>query len=251
MQTLLSLLKHFSVALFIMLLYYFLPVILFYYEFYIRHKGKWQHLKIQQKHPGSVQIRREIKDSLVAVIIFSFTGLFMYEAAIRGYTKMYFNISDYSLWYFALSFVINLFVNDTIFYWAHRFMHLKWVFPHIHLTHHISTSPTPFGVLAFHPGEAIIHGLVYILLIFIIPIHPVMFGAFHLYNLISNVAGHGGYEIVPEKIRRHWFFNWQNTVTNHDVHHKKFNCNYGNYFILWDMMMNTIERKSGKQVEKL
>lgn len=250
MQTFITLLTHFAVVFVIMLLYCFVPAIIFYYEFYIRNKAKWQHLKIQQKIPGSSQIRREIKASLVAVVVFSFTGLLMYESAMRGYTKMYFNISDYSLLYFGLSFILNLFANDTIFYWAHRFMHLKWVFPYIHLAHHKSTCPTPFGVLAFHPGEAMIHGLVYILLIFIIPIHPIMFGAFHLYNLISNVAGHGGYELMPEKLRRHWFFNWQNTVTNHDVHHKKFNCNYGNYFIIWDMLMNTLEGKSKKAIEK-
>ena len=245
MQTLLTLLTHFAAALAILLLYYFVPVIVFYYIVYKRNKGKWKHFKIQQNiHPGSPQIRREIKDSLSATIIFSLAGFFMYEAAIRGYTRVYFNISDYGKFYFALSLIINIFANDTLFYWAHRFMHLKWVFRHIHLTHHKSTSPTPFGMLAFHPGEAIIHSTVYIVLIFIFPIHPIMFGAFHLYNLISNVAGHGGYEFMPDKLARHWFFNWQNTVTNHDVHHKKFNCNFGNYFLIWDKLMNTLENKN-------
>ena len=250
MQTLLSLLTHLAAVAAVMLLYYFVPVIIFYYEFYIRNRNKWQPLKIQQKQPGYAQMRREIKSSLGAIVIFSLAAFFMYEAAIRGYTKVYFDINEYSLLYFGLSFILNVFANDTIFYWAHRFMHLKWVFPYVHLTHHKSTTPTPFGVLAFHPLEAAIHSMAYILLIFIIPIHPVMFGIFHAYNLLSNVAGHGGYELMPEKMRRHWFFNWQNTVTNHDNHHKKFNCNYGNYFIIWDILMHTLDKKQNMKAKK-
>jgi lathosterol oxidase len=243
MQTLISLLTHFAVVAAVMLLYYFVPVIPFYYEFYVRNKNKWQPFKIQKKQPGNGQMRREIKSSLGASIIFSLAALLMYECAIRGYTKVYFDIHEYSLLYFGISYILNVFANDTIFYWAHRFMHLKWVFPYVHLEHHKSTTPTPFGVLAFHPLEAIVHSMAYILLIFIIPIHPIMFGIFHGYNLLSNVAGHSGYELMPEKMRRHWFFNWQNTVTNHDDHHKKFNCNYGNYFLIWDMLMNTLDKK--------
>lgn len=250
MQTLLTLLTHLAAVTTVMLLYYFVPAIIFYYEFYIRNKSKWQGLKIQQKYPGRSQVRREITASLISIIIFSLAGLLMYECAIRGYTKVYFNISDYSLFYFGFSFVINVFANDTIFYWAHRFMHLKRVFPYVHLEHHKSTCPTPFDFLAFHPAEAVIHSMAYILLIFIVPVHPIMFAVFHLYNLISNVAGHGGYEIMSEKQRKHWFFSWQNTVTNHDTHHKKFNCNYGNYFIIWDILMNTLEKKPIRRIEK-
>ena len=93
MQTLSTLLTHLAVAFTIMLLYYFVPVIVFYYMVYKRNKEQWKHFKIQQNiHPGSPQIRREIKDSLSATVIFSFAGFFMYEAASRGYTRMYFNI---------------------------------------------------------------------------------------------------------------------------------------------------------------
>lgn len=246
MQSFFLLFTHFAIVFAIMLLYYFVPAILFYYEFYIRNRVRWQSLKIQQKYPDGCQIRREIKSSLIAVIIFSFTGLLMYECAIRGYTKVYFNITDYSLLYFGLSFFINLFINDALFYWTHRFMHLKRVFRYIHLVHHKSSVPTPFDFLTFHPVEAIIHGMTYFLLIIIIPIHPIMFELFHLYNLILNVGGHSGYELMPQKLRRLWFFNWQNTTTNHDLHHKKFKCNYGNYFIIWDMLMNTLGDKLNK-----
>ena len=242
MQTLM----HFVAITGIMLLYYFLPVIIFYYILYVRNKTKWLPLKIQKKQPGNEQMRRELKLSLIALAIFSVAVFFMYEASMRGYTRVYFNINEYSWWYFGLSFFLNVFVNDSLFYWTHRFMHLSWVFPYIHLGHHRFKTPTPFGTLAFDPLESVLHSLTYILLIFIIPVHPIIFFAFHAYNQLANVAGHCGYELMPEKMHRHWFFNWQNTITNHDTHHKKFNCNYGNYFLIWDILMNTLDKKKTK-----
>ena len=250
MQTLMSFLTHFAAAAAVMLLYYFVPCILFYYEFYIRNRCKWQPLKIQQKHPGEAQLRREIKSSLGAVAVFSVAAWLMYEAAMRGYTQVYFDIHEHSLVYFGFSLILNVFANDTLFYWAHRFMHLKRVFPYVHLTHHKSSSPSPFDALTFHPLEAVIHSITYLLLIFIIPIHPIMFGIFHGYNLLANVAGHGGYELASQNVRSHWFFKWQNTATNHDTHHKKFNCNYGNYFVIWDSLMKTKEKKQKREGEE-
>src|SRR4051812_34190743 len=117
MQTALLVLVHFLAVLSIMLLYYFIPALIFYYLFYIKNKQQWQHLKIQQKHPGSAQVPREIKYSLLSILIFSITGLLMYEAATRGYTSVYFDINGHSLFYFGLSLVLCIFANDTLFYW--------------------------------------------------------------------------------------------------------------------------------------
>ena len=67
MQTLM----HFVAITGIMLLYYFLPVIIFYYILYVRNKAKWLPLKIQKKQPGNEQMRRELKMSLIAIAFFS------------------------------------------------------------------------------------------------------------------------------------------------------------------------------------
>jgi sterol desaturase/sphingolipid hydroxylase (fatty acid hydroxylase superfamily) len=57
---------------------------------------------------------------------------------------------------------------------------------------------------------------------------------------VVNTAGHCGFEFLPKKFTRHWFFKWQNPVTHHDMHHSKFNCNYGLYFNIWDRIMGTL-----------
>ncbi len=230
---------HFMAIFSCLLIFYYVPTSIAYYVLYIRNKEKFKQFKIQQKYPTSNQIKREIKYSTISLVICSVAGLAIYEYSIRGLTGMYFKIGDYGMLYFFMSLFITIFVNDTLFYWSHRFMHIKRIFPYVHLLHHKSTCPTPFAVFSFSPAEALIHSLVYSSLILFIPIHPVMFVVFHLYNMVTNLAGHAGFEFMPGKVHKHWFFNWQNTVTNHDVHHKNFNCNYSNYFIFWDKIMNT------------
>ena len=227
-----------------LLIFYYIPTTIAYYVLYMRNKEKFKQFKIQQKYPTSNQIKREIKYSTISLFIFSVAGLAIYEYSIKGLTGMYFKIRDYGILYFFMSLFITIFVNDTLFYWSHRFMHIKRIFRHVHLLHHKSTSPTPFAVFSFSPAEALIHSFVYSLLILLIPIHVTMFIVFHLYNMVTNLAGHAGFEFMAEKVHKHWFFNWQNTVTNHDVHHKNFNCNYSNYFLFWDKMMNTLSAKN-------
>ncbi len=226
-----------------LLLFYFVPITIAYYVLYVRNKEQFRRFKIQHKYPARKQINSEIRYSFLALFIFSVAGLYIYEAAQTGHTRMYFKISDYGVAYFIFSLVMLVFINDTLFYWTHRFMHLKSVFRYIHVVHHKSTCPTPFSVFSFGAGESVLHATVYTCFVFIIPQHLAVFVIFHLYNMVSNVAGHAGFEFLSWKHRKQWFFNWQNTVTGHDVHHKHFNCNYGNYFVLWDKFMNTLREK--------
>jgi sterol desaturase/sphingolipid hydroxylase (fatty acid hydroxylase superfamily) len=200
---------------------------------------KLKEKRIQKTFPPANQIGREIRYSVYSVVIFSIVGTIMYETIINGYTKMYFHISNYGLIYFVVSPFITFLIHDTYFYWTHRFMHFKKVFKYVHRTHHMSTNPAPFAIFAFQPAEAIIHSALYPLMFILMPIHPIVLGIFLLYNLITNLFGHSGFEFIPVNFSNHWFFRWQNSVTSHDLHHTNVNCNYGNYFTFWDKWMGT------------
>lgn len=163
-------------------------------------------------------------------------GLYFIEG---GKTKMYFTADKYGYLYMLLSLLAYIFIHDTYFYWIHRLMHLKPVFKWVHKTHHLSHTPSPFASLAFSPPEAVLQFGINLVMIFIIPLHPVVFFIFATYNMILNTAGHIGFEIVPSFFIRHWFFKYGLTVTHHDMHHSKLNCNYGLYFIFWDKLMGT------------
>jgi Delta7-sterol 5-desaturase len=116
-----------------------------YLLFYVVFKNNWLHKRIQQKFPGKDNIFYEIKYSMLNMVIFGITGMFTVWASNHGWTQIYLKIQDYGIAYFIFSVIAMIIVHDTYFYWTHRFMHLKKVFPLVHKVHHHSLNPTPWA----------------------------------------------------------------------------------------------------------
>ena len=157
----------------------------------------------------------------------------------RGWTRLYLDIHDFGWWWFAASIVLTIFLHDAYFYWTHRLMHRRSLFPIMHRAHHRSTNPTPWAAYAFDPLEALVQAGILPLAAFLYPIHPLAFLVFMGVQLGFNVMGHAGIEIFP-----HWFLDsrlgkFLNTPTNHAMHHQYFRGNYGLYFNFWDRLMGT------------
>ncbi|MBL7851203.1 MAG: sterol desaturase family protein [Cyclobacteriaceae bacterium] len=229
----------FSIFFLLLFGYYFIPAGTAYGYFYLYKKSQPNNRHIQPRYPTRQSMMREIKWSVLSVLIMSFFVQGLYLLIINGYTRMYFSISDYGWLYFGLSTVISILAYDTYFYWLHRFMHLKAVFPILHRTHHLSHTPSPWAILAFDPLESILEFGIYPILVFLVPLHPVALGLFVAHNIILNTAGHIGFEVVPKSFFRHPILQFGLTVTHHDMHHSKTNCNYGIYFNFWDRLMKT------------
>lgn len=231
--------------------YYLLPAGTAYWLFYIFRKEQWKRLHIQQRYPSRRTILREIKWSLLSVAILSFFTLLLYRWVQLGYTKMYFSVSRHGWVYLVVSSVLIILAYDTYYYWLHRFMHLKKVFPWLHKTHHLSHTPSPWATLAFNPPETILEFAIYPILLFLIPLHPIAIAVFVVYNIILNTSGHIGFEIVPRSFLRHPLMKFGLTVTHHDMHHSKINCNYGIYFSFWDRIMGTNHKDYEKTFEQV
>jgi sterol desaturase/sphingolipid hydroxylase (fatty acid hydroxylase superfamily) len=72
----------------------------------------------------------------------------------------------------------------------------------------------------------------------LIPLHGVVVFIFLTIMIIRNAMGHSGVEFHP----RQWVdtpLDLMTTTTHHDMHHQKFNGNYGLYFTWWDRWMGT------------
>lgn len=223
----------------ILFIYYLFPAGIAYFLFYVVNKEKWKSKRIQQRYPNRKSIKREIGWSLISVLIIAILTHIMYELTRNGYTRMYFSIGQKGWLYLIASSVISIFAYDTYYYWVHRFMHLKKVFPWVHRTHHLSHTPSPWAILAFDPLEVIIEYSIYPILLLLMPMHPIALGIFIMYNIILNTSGHLGFEIVPKSFFNHPLLKYGLTVTHHDMHHSKTNCNYGIYFNIWDRIMKT------------
>ena len=58
-----------------------------------------------------------------------------------------------------------------------------------------------------------------------------------------------GFEIYPKGFQRHWLGRWINTSVAHNLHHKKFDGNYGLYLLFWDRLMGTLRKETGEVFE--
>lgn len=222
-----------------------------YFVFYYWKQKKFAHLRIQQRMPSREMIRLEVLYSLSTFLIFSFTGLFTLWLERNGMTQLYFTVSDYGIAWFVLSVPVMLFLHDTWFYWWHRFMHLKAVFPHVHKVHHLSTNPTPWASFSFHPLEAVIEAGIFPVLAVVLPLHPLAMLLFLFFMTVMNVMGHLGYEIFPSGFTKHPLFKWSNTSTHHNMHHRLVKCNYGLYLNFWDRIMGTNHERYDAHFEEV
>jgi len=197
--------------------------------------------KLQQSMPGLRQIAREIAYSVGAVLVFGLINALLYGYGIIAHTRLYTDVAQYGWTYFWLSIPLMILVHDAYFYWTHRLMHSRALFRAFHAVHHLSTNPTPWTAYAFHPLEATVQSLGVVLIICVMPSHPLAVLIFQTISTAINVYGHLGYELYPRNWSRHWLGRWINTSVAHNLHHKTARHNYGFYFLFWDRLMGTLE----------
>jgi Delta7-sterol 5-desaturase len=213
---------------------YFLIAGFAYCIFYLLKFKALQKLKIQNEFPANKMIRQEILYSVSTLMIFCLTSSMIFYFYSLGITRIYVDLHQYSIYYFVTSILIMVLLHDAYFYWTHRLLHIPFIFKRAHMVHHRSINPTPWSSFSFHPYEAILSTGIIPLIVFTTPCHPYAVFIFLTLMTIINVLGHLGYEMFPISVRK-----WQNTSTNHNIHHEQGKFNYGLYFTFWDRLMKT------------
>jgi len=210
-----------------------------YYLFYVWKRKDWFKYKIQEKMPSAKHLRHEIFWSVVSRIIIGF--LLVAIVHNLGYSQVYFDISEYGIAYLIASALGLVVIHDAYFYWAHWLMHKPALYKYVHKVHHHSTNPTPLASFAFHPSEALAEIAIFPLLLFLVPLHPGAILFLVAFQLIFNVYGHSGYELMPRWWVTHPVAKYFNTSTHHNLHHKEFHYNFGLYFNHWDRWVGTLD----------
>jgi lathosterol oxidase len=228
-----------SVLLVIFLRYVIFASIAFVIFYYFK-RNEWSFKKIQTRFPVVNDYRREFLYSVSTAIIFATLGYLFFFGPLAKYTMIYKNLTDHSLGYFIFTIFLTLLVHDTYFYWTHRLMHHRAVFPYFHKVHHLSTNPSPWAAMAFHPLEAVVEFGIISIVPFLFPVHPLAIFIFLLIMMAYNVYGHLGYELYPKGFSKSLIGKWINTSVNHNQHHEHFKGNYGLYFLWWDRWMRTL-----------
>jgi lathosterol oxidase len=212
-----------------------------YVIFYVIKREAWRFRRIQKKFPFRKDYLREIGYSISTAFIFAAIGYLVFVTPFVKYTQTYRNLDDFGTTYFIFSIPLMLILHDTYFYWTHRFMHMKSVYRWMHRVHHLSTNPSPWAAMAFHPLEAIVEAGIIVVIALLMPVHPLAIAIFLVLMMIYNVYGHLGYELYPKGFSKNFVGKWVNTSVNHNMHHQTIKGNYGLYFLFWDRVMGTVQ----------
>ena len=125
--------------------------------------------------------------------------------------------------YCSLMMIAVLFLRQMHFYWTHRWTHWKPLYKVAHYLHHRNVNIGPWSGLSMHPIEHLIY-FSGVLLHWVIPSHPIH-AVFHLLHTgLSPAAGHAGFSKFVVKDDK----TFSNGGYFHYLHHRYFECNYGN-----------------------
>ncbi len=209
---------------------------LFFYR--LAFQGKYLEFSMNQMQKGpKYTFGDQVYDNMFWTLVFGVPIWTIYECGLLWLlsTEMipYHNWSDGPVW-FILFFILIPFWDSSHFYAVHRLLHSKWLYRRFHSIHHRNINVGPWSGLSMHPVESAIYLSPVIIHLFL-PSHPLHI-VFHIsWYAIGPAATHCGFEAISIKgikyPRLGDFF--------HVLHHKFFECNYGNSEVPLDAVGNS------------
>ena len=198
--------------------------------------------RIQQRRAKRGDYAREILSSIRTVFFFGITTLatlFLRDAGIIAL-----KLTEFTILLLVVQTAAMILAHDAYFYWMHRALHSKALFRATHLHHHKSRTPTPWTAYSFSVWEAITEAAFVPLFLLATSLMGVAYAGlailiFIWFQIIRNVMGHAGVELMPAGWVDSKWVGWLNTTTHHDLHHSSGTYNFGLYFTWWDRWMGT------------
>ncbi|OED49794.1 sterol desaturase family protein [Leisingera sp. S232] len=131
------------------------------------------------------------------------------------------------------------------FYWVHRLEHHPRLYKHVHAVHHRNVNTGPWSGISNHWYENLLYFTTYFIHL-IVPSHPLHLTFHAMFQQISPVMSHSGFERViakeTEAAKAGDFF--------HQLHHRYFECNYGTSEIPFDKWFGTYHDGSAAATER-
>jgi len=146
--------------------------------------------------------------------------------------------------------VFFMIVEDTSFYWIHRFMHMDFIYPYIHKIHHKYVNTVSIASEFCHPVEFVCVNLLTTSLgAFILgkKTHLFTYMMWMVLRIAETTDGHCGYEFSWSPFR---LLPMSGGSEFHNYHHLAFKGNYATFFTYWDRICNTVNHKYLEFVEK-
>jgi len=132
------------------------------------------------------------------------------------------------------------------FYWIHRALHWKPLYNKVHSLHHRNVNVGPWSGMSMHPIEIFIYlTSIFIHLIVISnPFHIIYHLQFMIFNAVIAHSGFDGLIVQNKKGLALGRF-------HHQLHHRHFECNYGNQEMPWDKWFKTFHDGSDNAMAEI
>jgi len=168
----------------------------------------------------------------------AYEALFLRAWSLGRAKGMYLNIFERPR-DFLLQLILIPFWREFHFYWIHRMIHWGPLYKFVHYLHHKNVNPGPWSGLSMHPVEHLFYFSVVAPHLWISghPLH-MFFNAQH--TALTPAGGHHGFHgpVCDEMVPTGSYF--------HYLHHRYFECNYGEATIPLDRWFGTF--RDGKSV---
>ena len=132
-----------------------------------------------------------------------------------------------------------MFCEDFLFYWVHRMLHQKSLYPYIHKIHHEYSNPISISAEYAHPLEFFLANIVPTVIgakILGSRVHLATYLLWSTLRIFETIDGHCGYEFSWSPYR---LLPLSGSANYHNYHHTHNVGNYGSFFMVWDVLMGT------------
>ena len=159
----------------------------------------------------------------------------------------------------ALTITFFMLTEDFCFYWTHRLLHWRVIYPYIHKIHHSHSTTIGIAAEYAHPIEFILGNMLPTSLgpaLLGPKVHMLTVFAWYIIRFGETLDGHCGYEFSWSPFR---LIPFSGSAEYHDFHHAVNVGNFGSFFSIWDSVFGTNkafyeaqkEREDGKKLKVL
>ena len=208
--------------------------------FYMK-RGQAKRLKFdgrdQAKGNRAFLFSDQVKDNMFWSLTSGVTVLTLFQVGImwlmaNGFAPVI-TLASNPIW-FVLWIVLLPIWSAFHFYWVHRLLHIPFFYTRYHSLHHRNINIGPWSGLSMHPVEHLLY-LTTLCIHCIVASHPVHLIFHVLYQGPGAAMTHTGYEDLLIKDKRRLALG----TFYHTLHHRYFECNYGNQEMPWDRWFGT------------
>lgn len=136
--------------------------------------------------------------------------------------------------WFVLALIILPIWSAFHFYWVHRLLHVPFIYKHVHALHHRNVNIGPWSGNSMHPIEHLLY-FTTLCIHWVVASHPIHLIFHVIYQGPGASMSHTGYEDFLIKDKRRLALG----TFYHQLHHRYYECNYGNQEMPWDRWFGT------------